>query len=345
MPDPRIRRTRPHGARHGRSPGSDLPGDSTGLDDGSPQPPVVDDAQASAGGPAADEMSDTASPLDAGAAAAAEAAAEEQAAEDVAGDAGVGATAEAVAAATDAGAPPEDVAGAADAVAQAAVAEAAPEETGEAEEPSAEETGEAEEPSAEVAEPVGWFRDEPIDDGVQAAPPESEAEPPVEPAPDGDAVVRERDRPVLVPLEVAPPPRRGSRVRGAVIGIVTIAAVAAVGFVAGLMLPTILPGPGLGTTPSPSVAPSEAASPTPAPTPAATGTPTPAPTASPTAAPTPAPSQVVYIVKAGDQLARIAATYGVTVAAIQEANNITDPNLIKVGQKLVIPLPVATPAP
>ena len=258
-----------------------------------------------------------------------------------------------MAAATDAGSPAEDVAGATEAEAQASVAEAAHEETGEAaheetgdaEKPSAEETGEAEEPIVEVAEPVGWFREAPIDDGVQAAPPEPEAEPPVEPAPDGDAVVRERDRPVLVPLEVAPPPRRGSRVRGAVIGIVTIAAVAAVGFVAGLMLPTILPGPGLGTTPSPSVAPSQAASPTPAPTPAATGTPTPAPTAPPTAAPTPAPSQVVYIVKAGDQLARIAATYGVTVAAIQEANNITDPNLIKVGQKLVIPLPVATPAP
>ena len=49
--------------------------------------------------------------------------------------------------------------------------------------------------------------------------------------------------------------------------------------------------------------------------------------------------------KAGDQLARIAAKYGVTVAAIQKANGIKDPNLIKVGQKLIIPLPTATPAP
>jgi LysM repeat protein len=126
--------------------------------------------------------------------------------------------------------------------------------------------------------------------------------------------------------------------------LVTIAAVAAVGFVAGLMLPTIIPGPGLGATPLPSGAPSEVASPTPAPSPAATPTaaPTPSPTPEP---PTPAPTQTVYVVKAGDQLTRIAATYGVTVAAIQEANNIKNPNLITVGQKLIIPLPEATPLP
>jgi len=52
-----------------------------------------------------------------------------------------------------------------------------------------------------------------------------------------------------------------------------------------------------------------------------------------------------YVVKSGDQLSRIAKKYGVTVAAIQAANNIKDPNLIRVGQKLIIPLPVASPAP
>jgi N-acetylmuramoyl-L-alanine amidase len=50
-------------------------------------------------------------------------------------------------------------------------------------------------------------------------------------------------------------------------------------------------------------------------------------------------------VRTGDQLSRIARKYGVTVAAIQKANNIKNPNLIRVGQKLIIPLPVASPAP
>lgn len=221
-------------------------------------------------------------------------------------------------------------------------------------------------------EPVGWFREEPIDadlDAALAGPgttptvtaavepadrpddlaadellPADELVPAGEPAGAAEPFVRERDRPAAVPLAAAPPPRRGRRVRGVVIGVVTIAAVAAVGFVAGLMLPTILPGPGLGATPLPSGAPSQAASPTPAPT--ATAVPTAAPTPSPAAEPpTPAPTPIVYVVKAGDQLTRIAATFGVTVAAIQEANNITNPNLITVGQKLIIPLPEATPAP
>ena len=72
----------------------------------------------------------------------------------------------------------------------------------------------------------------------------------------------------------------------------------------------------------------------------------PTPTATPVA--TPAPTPVVYVVKAGDQLDRDRGEYGVTVAAIQEANGITDPNRIFVGQKLKIPpkpTPAATAAP
>ena len=61
--------------------------------------------------------------------------------------------------------------------------------------------------------------------------------------------------------------------------------------------------------------------------------------------PTPAPTQVVYVVKRGDLLSRIAASYGVTVIAIQEANGIDNPNLIRVGQKLIIPPPEPTPTP
>ncbi len=45
----------------------------------------------------------------------------------------------------------------------------------------------------------------------------------------------------------------------------------------------------------------------------------------------------------GDQLGRIAVRFGVTLQALEDANKITNPNLIFAGQKLVIPVPVASP--
>jgi peptidoglycan-N-acetylglucosamine deacetylase len=42
-------------------------------------------------------------------------------------------------------------------------------------------------------------------------------------------------------------------------------------------------------------------------------------------------------VLAGDKLQTIAAKFGVTLQALMAANKITNANLIKVGQKLVIP--------
>lgn len=45
----------------------------------------------------------------------------------------------------------------------------------------------------------------------------------------------------------------------------------------------------------------------------------------------------VHTVRAGETLFAIAQRYGVTVAAITEANNITNPNLLAQGQQLVIP--------
>jgi LysM repeat protein len=50
-------------------------------------------------------------------------------------------------------------------------------------------------------------------------------------------------------------------------------------------------------------------------------------------------------VKSGDTLYRIAVNHGVTVAALMAANGITNPNLIRPGQVLVIPTsaPPATP--
>jgi len=50
-----------------------------------------------------------------------------------------------------------------------------------------------------------------------------------------------------------------------------------------------------------------------------------------------------YIVRAGDTLSQIAARFNTTVAAIVEANNLTNPNLIFVGQVLLIPVSEGTP--
>jgi LysM repeat protein len=58
-------------------------------------------------------------------------------------------------------------------------------------------------------------------------------------------------------------------------------------------------------------------------------------------------------VQAGDNLLGIAIQYGVTVEALQEANAITDPRLLQIGQELVIPReeeglanqPTPTPTP
>ncbi len=88
------------------------------------------------------------------------------------------------------------------------------------------------------------------------------------------------------------------------------------------------------------------------PLPAATTVPGAAPTAvilRATAVPvvaTPIPAGgTTYTVKAGDNLSTIAKMYGVTTAALVQANGITNPSRIYVGQKLRIPgatAPVAT---
>lgn len=63
--------------------------------------------------------------------------------------------------------------------------------------------------------------------------------------------------------------------------------------------------------------------------------PRPAPTARPTSTPIPN-GQGNYVVQPGDQLLRIARSYGVTLAALRAANNLTS-NTIRVGQVLQIP--------
>jgi LysM repeat protein len=70
--------------------------------------------------------------------------------------------------------------------------------------------------------------------------------------------------------------------------------------------------------------------------------PTPVPSTIAPVTPEPAATAQPYVVVRGDTLARIAAEFGVTVGQILTANpEITDPNLIAVGQVIVIPPPGA----
>jgi len=129
---------------------------------------------------------------------------------------------------------------------------------------------------------------------------------------------------------------------------------------------TYTPRPATPTyTPTPTATPSRTPTPTDTPIPPNTPTPTatrPAPSTTPTtpptvvavtrvtntptstptvATPTPAPP-VTYIVQAGDTLSEIAARFDVTLVALMEANDITDPTLIRPGRVLIIPVPGAT---
>ncbi len=59
----------------------------------------------------------------------------------------------------------------------------------------------------------------------------------------------------------------------------------------------------------------------------------------PGVSPTPAPTAEVrkHVVQSGDTLLGIALQYDTTTQAIMEANNLSDPNFLRVGQELVIP--------
>ncbi|HAJ37362.1 MAG TPA: hypothetical protein DCL15_16960 [Chloroflexi bacterium] len=96
------------------------------------------------------------------------------------------------------------------------------------------------------------------------------------------------------------------------------------------------------------------ATPITAPVMAATFTPTSVATtpvpAEATSVATPAPNtEEVYVVQAGDSLLAIAGRYGVSMQAIMDANNLTNPDFVFSGQRLVIPradaAPSAAPSP
>jgi LysM repeat protein len=97
----------------------------------------------------------------------------------------------------------------------------------------------------------------------------------------------------------------------------------------GQVITRVTPTPS--TTPTPGVELTVAATARPTSTPAPY---TPAPTATPTITPTP----VIYRIASGDNLLKIAHKFGVSVAGIQDANGITDPRSLRVGQELLIPV-------
>lgn len=70
----------------------------------------------------------------------------------------------------------------------------------------------------------------------------------------------------------------------------------------------------------------------------------PSPSRSTTTAQTSSSKTILHVVRWGEQLSGLAARYGTTVAAIVRLNNLTDPNRILAGQRLLIPVPgSATP--
>jgi LysM repeat protein len=85
------------------------------------------------------------------------------------------------------------------------------------------------------------------------------------------------------------------------------------------------------------VTPSPTMSPTVSPTKKPTLAPTPAPTSTPTVAATATPQVRIHVVRAGETLAIIARKYATTATAIAKYNNISNPNRIYVGQRLLIP--------
>jgi hypothetical protein len=105
-----------------------------------------------------------------------------------------------------------------------------------------------------------------------------------------------------------------------------------------IMLAAMLTACGTVVTPQPTPGPSPTSTPLPGQTlaigPAGTAPALPlADTATPTVSPTP----IIYVIQSGDTLLEIAQEYGVSVEAIQRANGIEDPRLLRVGQEVLIP--------
>jgi LysM repeat protein len=107
----------------------------------------------------------------------------------------------------------------------------------------------------------------------------------------------------------------------------------------GQAVPTVDPSRFVTPTPPPTPSPEPSPTATPAPTTRPTARPTATPAATPTASPTSAATPRTHVVARGETLRVIAARYGVTVESIVALNNLANPDLIVVGQVLLIPPP------
>jgi LysM repeat protein len=104
----------------------------------------------------------------------------------------------------------------------------------------------------------------------------------------------------------------------------------------------------VGSVPDPGQNSSGVTAPSPTPTPTPTPSPTPTPAPSPSSSPAATDSVQEYRVASGDSLNSIAARFDTTASRIQQFNNISNPNLIRVGQLIRIPAadsPATAPAP
>ncbi len=95
----------------------------------------------------------------------------------------------------------------------------------------------------------------------------------------------------------------------------------------GAPTPTMTPRPTFTATAVPTATPMPTNTPLPTPTPAVTDTPIPEPT----------PTPRIHVVQSGETLSGIAAAYGVTTQDLIDANDISNPSLVVVGQELKIP--------
>jgi LysM repeat protein len=105
-----------------------------------------------------------------------------------------------------------------------------------------------------------------------------------------------------------------------------------------IVAPTSTPRPSSTPVPTSSQGPTVPLAPTTA------STPTPSAEPQPTATPT---REIhTHVVQKGENLLRIAERYGVTMQSIVELNDLANPDLIYIGQILVIPLPAPfSPSP
>ena len=142
--------------------------------------------------------------------------------------------------------------------------------------------------------------------------------------------------------------RRRARIIPAI--LLAIAGLILIGIVV-LVVAAASHGPGLNIIRSATPTASVTASITPSPTvPTETSTPAETATITPSPGPSPTATQNIYTVESGDSLFSIAAKFKANVCTLMAVNDIVNPSVLSVGQKILIPgpdtkLPTATPLP